>query len=131
MSGDDEPASALAGVAGRAVITIFKPLDRLGPQGGSRLLTLGRERHDGDVGWHDQPLRDVPPGLIDQERAVLARRHPCADLGQVHAHCFGVAPGQHEIGRLRRSAIGEPNLYAVRANARRAPDRVQTRGKTF
>ena len=31
-------------------------------------------------------------GLIHQQRAVLARRYASADLGQVQAHGFGVAP---------------------------------------
>ena len=112
----------------------------------------------------------MPPGLIDQQRTVLARAHPCGDLGQVQAHALGVAPRQDQAGRgaggradraedvgrcralilWRRwpgaafgpapgdlvlladpGFVGEPDLYAAGAGARRAPDRVQTRGETF
>ena len=151
-------------------------LDRLEQRSWSRLRALGRAWDDGDIRRHDQTLGDVPPGLIQQQCAMLARRDPLGDLGQMQAHPFGVAPGQNEarrgpcrradraeyvgrcralvlgcrrpgaapgsaagdlvlladaVDRLRRSTIGEPDLYAVGADTLRAADRVQTRGEAF
>ena len=151
-------------------------LDRLEQQSWSSLRALGRAWDDGDIRRHDQTLGDVPRGLIQQQCAMLARRDPLGDLGQMQAHPFGVAPGQNEarrgpcrradraedvgrcralvlgcrrpgaapgsaagdlvlladaVDRLRRSTIGEPDLYAVGADTLRAADRVQTRGEAF
>ena len=63
-----------------------------------QLGALGRQWHDGDVRRHDEALGDVPAGLIDQQRTMFAGRHPGRDLGQVQAHCLGVAPGQDQAG---------------------------------
>ena len=62
-------------------------LNRLGPQSGSRFQALGREHHDRDVARHDQ----VPARLIDEQCAVLARRHPGRDLRQMQTHRLSMA----------------------------------------
>ena len=38
------------------------------------LGTYRRQRHNGDVWWHDESRRQVPAGLIDQEYGVCAGR---------------------------------------------------------
>ena len=40
----------------------------------------------------------MPTRLVQQQCTMLARRDPCGDLGQVQAHCLGVAPGQNQAG---------------------------------
>ena len=53
---------------------------------------------------------------------ILRRRWPGA--------AFGPAPGDLVL-LADPGLVGEPDLYAAGAGARRAPDRVQTRGETF
>ena len=54
------------------------------------------QRHDCDVGWHDQVIGEMPSSLIDQQRAVAAGRHADGDFGQVQGHRFRIAPGQNQ-----------------------------------
>ena len=59
-----------------------------------------RQRHEGDVGRHDQLRRSVPPGLIEQEDGMCARGDVEGDLLEVHAHRLAVAAGHDDTGRL-------------------------------
>ena len=47
------------------------------------LGTFRWQRHNGDVGWHDEALRHVPASLIDQEHGVCAGRDRRGDLRKV------------------------------------------------
>ena len=58
----------------------------------------GRQRHQGDVGRHDQFGRSVPPGLIEQYHGVSAGRDVEGDLFEVHAHRLAVAPRHDDAG---------------------------------
>src|SRR5258708_15952237 len=58
------------------------------------LGTFRRQRHNGDVWWHDESRRQVPAGLIDQEYGVCAGRDGGGDLHQVQVHRLGVAGRQ-------------------------------------
>jgi hypothetical protein len=55
-----------------------------------------RQRDQGDVGWHDEPARERPAGLIDEESGMGAWRDLCGDFGQVQVHGFSVASGHDE-----------------------------------
>ena len=63
-----------------------------------QLGTLGGQRHDGDVGRHGEPIRHVPPGLVEQQCGMTARRDFGRDDRQVQAHRLDVAPGQDQSG---------------------------------
>ena len=95
--------------------------------------TPRRQRHDGDVGRHRQFARQVPPGLVDQEHRVRARRHRERDLGQVQAHRLGVAPGQHEgralavLGADRAEDVGGHGALIFRCGRARADRRPAAR----
>jgi len=65
-----------------------------------QLGAFGWQRDDGDVCRNDQPLRDVPSGLVDQQHGMPPGRDPCRDLDQVVVHRFGIAPRHDEPGRL-------------------------------
>ena len=60
------------------------------------LGTFRRQRHNGDVWWHDKCRRQVPAGLIDQEYGVCAGRDGGGDLHQVQVHRLGVAGRQDQ-----------------------------------
>ena len=60
------------------------------------LGTFRRQRHNGDVWWHDESRRQVPAGLIDQEYGVCAGRDGGGDLHQVQVHRLGVAGRQDQ-----------------------------------
>jgi len=60
------------------------------------LGTFRRQRHNGDVWWHDESRRQVPAGLIDQEYGVCAGRDGGGDLHQVQVHRLGVASRQDQ-----------------------------------
>ena len=60
------------------------------------LGTFRRQRHNGDVGWHDESRGQVPAGLIDQEYGVCAGRDGGGDLHQVQVHRLGVAGRQDQ-----------------------------------
>ena len=60
------------------------------------LRAFGRQRDDGDVGQHDEVMRQMPTGLIHQQHGVRTRCDGGGDLGQMQAHRGGVASRQHE-----------------------------------
>ena len=60
------------------------------------LGTFRRQRHNGDVWWHDESRRQVPAGLIDQEYGVCAGRDGGGDLHQLQVHRLGVAGRQDQ-----------------------------------
>src|SRR3546814_8285753 len=74
--------------------TIFRSdvLDRV------ELRAPGRQRHQGDVGRHDQLGRSMPSGLIEQQNGMCARRDVEGDLLEVHAHRLAVAAGHDDAG---------------------------------
>jgi hypothetical protein len=62
--------------------------------------TFGWQRDDADVVGHNQPRREVPSGLIEQQHRMTARRDLGRDGRQVQVHRLGVAPGHDEACRL-------------------------------
>ena len=58
--------------------------------------TFGRQRHQRDIGRHHEAIRQVPPGLVEQQHGVRPGRHRARHLGQVQVHRCGVAAGQDE-----------------------------------
>ena len=70
---------------------------------GVQLGTFGWQRQDGDVLGHDEVVREMPSGLIDEEHSMPAGRDLGGDLGEMQAHCLGVAVWQHERGALAGS----------------------------
>ena len=67
---------------------------------GVQLRAFGRQREERDVERHDELVRQMPAGLIDQHDRVSARRHGGRDLRQVQGHHRGVAPGQYQSRSL-------------------------------
>ena len=63
-----------------------------------QLGAFRRQRHDRDVVGHNEPGRQVPSGLIDQQRGMAAGRDLSGDGRKVKVHRLGVAPGQNEAG---------------------------------
>lgn len=59
-----------------------------------------RQRHQGNVGRHDQFGRSVPSGLIEQEYRMCARRDVEGDFLKMHAHRLTVAAGHDDAGGL-------------------------------
>lgn len=59
-----------------------------------------RQRHQGDVGRHDQFGRSVPSGLIEQEDRMRAWRDMEGDFLEMHAHGLAVATGHDDAGSL-------------------------------
>lgn len=55
-----------------------------------------RQRHQGDVGRHDQFGRCVPSGLIEQENRMRAWRDVEGDFLEMHAHRLAVAAGHYD-----------------------------------
>ena len=62
---------------------------------------FGWQRDQRDVRRDVQAAREMPPGLIDENDGVCARRDLGGDFGQVEAHRFAVAP-RHD----KRRALG-------------------------
>ncbi len=76
---------------------------------------LRRQRDEGDVRWHLEPVRQVPSGLVEQH-GMRARRHRGGDLGEVQAHGYDVAVGQDETGgRALLGADGADDVGRRRA----------------
>ena len=48
------------------------------------------------LGGTDEPARQMPAGLINEQRGVRARGDLSGDFGQMQVHRFGVASGQDE-----------------------------------
>src|ERR1700757_3809854 len=61
-----------------------------------QLRAFGRQWQEGDVGWHDELVRQVPSRLVEHEHGVRARRYRLGDLGQMQGHCPSVAARQNE-----------------------------------
>jgi len=59
-----------------------------------------RQRHQGDVGRHDQFGRSVPSGLIEQEDCMRAWGNVEGDFLEMHAHRLAVATGHDDAGGL-------------------------------
>ena len=65
---------------------------------GVQLGASGRQRHEGDIGGHDQFCRAVPSGLIEDQDSVCPRCDVEGDLLEVQAHRLAVAAG-HDYAR--------------------------------
>src|ERR1700756_5953018 len=61
-----------------------------------QLRAFGRQWQEGEVGWHDELVRQVPSRLIEQQHGVRSRRYRLGDLGQMQVHRGGVAAWQNE-----------------------------------
>jgi hypothetical protein len=59
-----------------------------------------RERDQRDVGWRDEPARQMPAGLIDQHHGMRFRRDLGGDFGEMEGHRLGVALGHDQADRL-------------------------------
>ncbi len=57
---------------------------------------FGRQCNDRDVWRYDEPVRQMPPGLIDEEYGVRAWRDFGGDFGEVQVHRPGVASRHDE-----------------------------------
>jgi hypothetical protein len=57
---------------------------------------LRRQRHNGDVGGHDQFRRQMPSGLVGEKDGVGSRCDPDGDLGEMQVHRLGVASRQDQ-----------------------------------
>ena len=55
-----------------------------------------RQRQERDVVGHDEIVRAMPPGLVEQQHGMGPGRHGGGDLGEVERHALGVAAGQDE-----------------------------------
>jgi len=64
------------------------------------LGALGRQRHDGDVGGHDELGGEMPSGLVEQQGGVASGSDVGRDGGEVQVHRRGVAPRQDQPDRL-------------------------------
>ncbi len=58
------------------------------------------QRHECDVGRHDQFGRSMPSGLIEQQDGMCPWGDVEGDLLEVHAHCLAVAAGHDDAGGL-------------------------------
>jgi hypothetical protein len=79
-----------------------------------QLRSFGGERHERDVGRDDQPPREMPAGLVEQNHRMGARRNHLRDLGEVQGHrlcgaaredqasslAFSRADGSEDVGGL-------------------------------
>jgi len=88
------------------------------------LGTFWRQRNDGDVGRHDEALRQVPASLIDQEDGVSRGRDRFGDLRKMQVHRLAVASRQDQgcalalLGTDRAEDVGGSGaLVARRAGA--------------
>src|ERR1700758_3286618 len=61
-----------------------------------QLRAFWRQRQQGEVGWYDELVRQVPSRLIEQQHGVRSRRYRLGDLGQMQVHRCGVAAWQNE-----------------------------------
>src|ERR1700760_3937726 len=61
-----------------------------------QLRAFWRQWQEGEVGWHDELVRQVPSRLIEQQHSVRSRRYRLGDLGQMQVHRCGVAAWQNE-----------------------------------
>jgi hypothetical protein len=63
---------------------------------------LGRQRHDGDVARHRELGREVPSGLVEQQRGMATRCDVGRNGGEMQVHRGDVAEWQDQAGRLAR-----------------------------
>jgi hypothetical protein len=61
-----------------------------------QLRAFWRQWQEGEVGWHDELVRQAPCRLIEQQHGVRSRRYRLGDLGQMQVHRCGVAAWQNE-----------------------------------
>jgi len=61
-----------------------------------QLRAFWRQWQEGEVGRHDELIRQVPSRLIEQQHGVRSRRYRLGDLGQMKVHRCGVAARQDE-----------------------------------
>jgi hypothetical protein len=59
-----------------------------------------RQRHDGDVGRHDEVGRQVPASLIDQEDGMGSRRDRFGDFCEMEVHRLAVTSRQDQSRTL-------------------------------
>ena len=64
------------------------------------LRTPRRQRHQRDVGGHDQFGRSMPSGLIEQKDRMRPGRDVEGDLLEMHAHRLAVTTGHDDAGSL-------------------------------
>ena len=94
--------------------------------GGVELRAFRREHQERDIVRNHEAGREVPSGLVDDERGVLAGGHLGGDFGEVQVHRLGVAGGQDERGSLaiagadRAEDIGGSGALIVRRRGPRA-----------
>ena len=67
---------------------------------GIELRASRGQRHQGDIGRHDEFGRSVPPGLVKQQDGMRPRCDVEGDLLEVHAHRLTVAAGHDDSGGL-------------------------------
>jgi hypothetical protein len=85
---------------------------------------FGRQRHDCDVGRHDEVPRQMPASLIDQKDGMGSGRDRFADLRKMQVHRFAIAGRQDQgcalalLGADRAEDVGgSGTLVARRARA--------------
>jgi len=85
-----------------------------------QLRTFGRQWQEGEVGRHDEFVRQMPFRLIEQQHGMCARRYRLGDLGQMQVHRCGVAARQDEscafalFGTDRAEDIGRGGALIAR-----------------
>ena len=62
--------------------------------------TSGWQRHEGDIGGHDEFGRAMPPCLIEYQNSMRTRRDVEGDLLKMQVHRFAVATGQYDASPL-------------------------------
>ena len=84
-----------------------------------QLGTFGWQRDDADVVGNNQPRREVPPGLIEQQHRMAAGRDLRGDRGEMKVHRFCIAPRQDEAGgfALFRAYSAEYQDSLIRTHA--------------
>ena len=60
------------------------------------LGTFRRQRDESDVLRHDETVRQMPTGLIEQKRGMPARCDLFRDFGKMQVHRLSVAGGQYQ-----------------------------------
>ena len=73
-----------------------------------QLGRLGGKRHEGDVVRDHEPLRLMPPGLVEQDDGVSAGGNSLRDLGEMQAHALARAAGQHQASAFAMSRADRP-----------------------
>ena len=63
-----------------------------------QLRAFWRQRHERDIRRDDEPARQMPASLIEQQDGVPARRDLRRNFGEVQVHRLGVACRQDERG---------------------------------